>query len=34
VLFDSGHVPPNNDVVRLSIPWFDRWLGPVALRTK
>jgi eukaryotic-like serine/threonine-protein kinase len=29
VLFDSGHVPPLNEVVKLSIPWLDRWLGPV-----
>lgn len=28
VLFDSGHVPPTNAVVKESLDWFDRYLGP------
>ena len=30
VLFDSGHVPPWPDVVRETLDWLDRYLGPVA----
>jgi len=29
VLFDSGHVPPDKPVVKESLDWFDRYLGPV-----
>jgi dipeptidyl aminopeptidase/acylaminoacyl peptidase len=29
VLFDSGHVPPYADVVRETLDWLDRYLGPV-----
>jgi len=29
VLFDSGHVPPWPDVIRESLDWLDRYLGPV-----
>jgi formylglycine-generating enzyme required for sulfatase activity/pimeloyl-ACP methyl ester carboxylesterase len=29
VIFDSGHIPPENPVVRESLAWFDRYLGPV-----
>jgi len=29
VLFDSGHVPPFRDVVRVTLDWLDRYLGPV-----
>jgi dienelactone hydrolase len=30
VVFDSGHVPPWPDVVRETLDWLDRYLGPVA----
>jgi len=29
VLFDSGHIPPGNDVIRETLDWLDRYLGPV-----
>jgi hypothetical protein len=29
VLFESGHVPPWPDVVRETLNWLDRYLGPV-----
>ena len=32
VVFDSGHVPPWPDVVRETLDWLDRYLGPVASR--
>lgn len=28
-LFDSGHVPPRNDVIRETLNWLDHYLGPV-----
>ena len=28
-LFDSGHIPPRNDVIREKLDWLDRYLGPV-----
>jgi len=28
-LFDSGHVPPRNDVIRETLNWLDNYLGPV-----
>ena len=31
VLFDSGHVPPWPDVVRETLDWLDRYLGPVTM---
>jgi dienelactone hydrolase len=31
-VFDSGHVPPWPDVVRETLDWLDRYLGPVATR--
>jgi serine/threonine protein kinase/cephalosporin-C deacetylase-like acetyl esterase len=31
-VFDSGHVPPWPDVVRETLDWLDRYLGPVAMR--
>ena len=34
VLFDSGHVPPWPDVVRETLDWLDRYLGPVATGTQ
>jgi len=33
VLFESGHVPPWPDVVRETLNWLDRYLGPVQIRT-
>jgi eukaryotic-like serine/threonine-protein kinase len=30
VLFESGHVPPFPDVIRETLDWLDRYLGPVA----
>ena len=30
VVFDCGHVPPWPDVVRETLDWLDRYLGPVA----
>jgi dienelactone hydrolase len=29
VLFDAGHLLPRNDVIRESLDWLDRYLGPV-----
>ena len=29
VLLDSGHAPPQNPVVKESLDWLDRYLGPV-----
>ena len=29
VVFDSGHVPPDKPVVKESLDWLDRYLGPV-----
>lgn len=29
VLFDSGHVPPMNSVMKESLDWLDRYLGPI-----
>ena len=28
-LFEGGHVPPANDMMREVLGWFDRYLGPV-----
>jgi pimeloyl-ACP methyl ester carboxylesterase len=28
VLFDSGHVPPRNDIIRETLNWLDQYLGP------
>jgi len=28
-LFDSGHVPPRNEVIKETLGWLDRYLGPV-----
>ena len=32
VIFDGGHVPPLNDLIRDVLGWFDQYLGPVATR--
>ena len=29
LLFDSGHVPPRNDMIRETLDWLDHYLGPV-----
>lgn len=29
ILFDSGHVPPRNGIIRETLDWLDRYLGPV-----
>lgn len=29
MLFDSGHVPPMNSVMKESLDWLDRYLGPI-----
>ena len=29
VVFESGHAPPRRDVIRESLDWLDRYLGPV-----
>ena len=29
VLFESGHVPPRNDIIRETLNWLDQYLGPV-----
>jgi dipeptidyl aminopeptidase/acylaminoacyl peptidase len=29
VLFDSGHIPPDKPVMKESLDWLDRYLGPV-----
>jgi len=34
VLFESGHVPPWPDVVRETLDWLDRTLGPVQKRSE
>ena len=28
VIYDSGHVPPNDLMTREILDWLDRWLGP------
>jgi eukaryotic-like serine/threonine-protein kinase len=28
-LCDSGHIPPWKDVVRETLDWLDKYLGPV-----
>jgi serine/threonine protein kinase/dienelactone hydrolase len=28
-LFDTGHLPPRNDIIRETLDWYDRYLGPV-----
>lgn len=30
VILDSGHVPPEKPVIKESLDWLDRYLGPVA----
>lgn len=33
VLFDSGHVPPTEVVIKEVLDWLDRYLGPVVTRS-
>src|SRR5262249_52671384 len=28
IIYDSGHIPPPKDVIRESLAWLDRYLGP------
>ncbi len=28
-LFDTGHVPPRNDLIKETLDWYDHYLGPV-----
>ncbi len=27
-LFDTGHIPPRNEIIRETLDWLDRYLGP------
>ena len=29
VITDSGHVPPRNELIKETLDWLDRYLGPV-----
>ncbi len=29
VLLDSGHTPPNDLLIKETLDWLDRYLGPV-----
>ena len=29
IVFDSGHVPPTNPVIKESLDWLERYLGPI-----
>jgi hypothetical protein len=29
ILFETGHMPPLNDLTREVLNWLDRYLGPV-----
>jgi eukaryotic-like serine/threonine-protein kinase len=28
-LFNAGHLPPQNEIIRETLDWYDRYLGPV-----
>jgi formylglycine-generating enzyme required for sulfatase activity/dienelactone hydrolase/predicted Ser/Thr protein kinase len=28
-LFETGHIPPRNDIIKETLDWLDRYLGPV-----
>jgi hypothetical protein len=28
-LFDAGHLPDRNDIIRETLDWLDKYLGPV-----
>jgi len=27
-LFDSGHLPPRDEIIKETLDWFDRYVGP------
>jgi hypothetical protein len=29
VVFESGHIPPRNELIKETLDWLDRYLGPV-----
>ena len=29
VLYETGHAPPRKEVIRESLDWLDKYLGPV-----
>jgi hypothetical protein len=29
VLYDTDHVPPRNEIIKETLAWLDRYLGPV-----
>jgi formylglycine-generating enzyme required for sulfatase activity/predicted Ser/Thr protein kinase/pimeloyl-ACP methyl ester carboxylesterase len=30
IIYETGHIPPKNDVIKESLAWLDRYLGPVS----
>jgi formylglycine-generating enzyme required for sulfatase activity/tRNA A-37 threonylcarbamoyl transferase component Bud32/dienelactone hydrolase len=32
VIYDSGHIPPRNAVIKEILDWLDRYLGPVKMK--
>jgi len=28
-VFDAGHIPPHNELIKETLDWLDRYLGPV-----
>jgi eukaryotic-like serine/threonine-protein kinase len=28
LLFDTGHIPPRNEIIRATLDWLDHYLGP------
>jgi len=28
-LFDAGHLPDRNDIIKETLDWLDKYLGPV-----
>jgi hypothetical protein len=29
VIYEAGHIPPQEEVIRESLAWLDKYLGPV-----
>ena len=29
VIYETGHSPPDNEIIRESLAWLDKYLGPV-----
>jgi hypothetical protein len=29
VIYEAGHLVPRSDIIRETLDWFDRYLGPV-----